>query len=290
MLDDISQELVLQLARYAQQKQREKAPFVRGGELVTEAMVKWLDWIEEQDIPVPFVRSGKLWKEKKRVLPIPKFENQKEGSVAEKGLKKPSSSDDLFFMDDTEGLPQSQVPTQVMAQGRPAWKTYVTPRVDMKAVMAEAAQDQMNLANTKSPDISRTPSKVSLTVAGKDSPRMTGSPSSQPQQQKHEPANVLSSGPISQSSSPPAKSKDSVRPVASGSQGKLPGVSQAQNVVTPTKHGTSNLSSVSGGVASGSVMGPTITPMRMSASTSKGSGQRNVSYVSHILGHLKIRF
>lgn len=260
---------------------------MRGGELVTAAMVKWLDWVEEQDIPVPFVRSGKLWKEKKRVLPIPKFENQKEGSLVEKGLKKPSSSDDLFFMDDTEGLPQSQMPTQVMAQGRPAWKTYVAPRVDMKAVMAEAAQDQMNLANTKSPDISRTPSKASLRVAGKDSPRMTGLPSSQPQglqQQKHETVNVLSSGPTSQPSSTPAKLKDSVRPDASGSQGKVPGVSQVQNVVTPTKHGTtSNLSSGSGGVAPGSVMGPTITPMRMSASTSKGSGQRNVSYVSHFL-------
>lgn len=287
MLDDISQQLILQLARYAQQKQREKAPFVRGGELVTEAMVKWLDWVEEQDIPVPFVRSGKLWKEKKRVLPIPKFENQKEGSLVEKGLKKPSSSDDLFFMDDTEGLPQSQMPTQVMAQGRPAWKTYVAPRVDMKAVMAEAAQDQVNLANTKSPDISRTPSKASLRVAGKDSPRMTGLPSSQPQglqQQKHETVNVLSSGSTSQPPSTPAKLKDSVRPDASGSQGKVPGVSQVQNVVTPTKHGTtSNLSSGSGGVAPGSVMGPTITPMRMSASTSKGSGQRSVSYVSHFL-------
>jgi len=286
MLDDISQELILQLARYAQQKQREKAPFVRGGELANEAMVKWLDWIEEQDIPVPFVRSGKLWKEKKRVLPIPKFENQKEGSMIEKGLKKPSSSDDLFFMDDTEGLPQAQMQTQVMAQGRPAWKTYVTPRVDMKAVMAEAAQDQMNLANSKSPDISRTPSKASPTVVGKDSPRMTGSPSSQPQgpqQQKHETANMLSSGPTSQSPSTPAKLRNSVRPSASGSQGKVPGVSQVQNVVTPTKHGTlSNLLSVSGGTAPGAVMGPTITPMRMSASTSKGSGQRNVSYVLHI--------
>jgi len=288
MLDDISQQLVLQLARYAQQKQREKAPFVRGGGLVTEAMVKWLNWVEEQDIPVPFVRSGKLWKEKKRVLPIPKFENQKEGSAVEKGLKKPSSSDDLFFMDDTEGLPQSQMSTQVVAQGRPAWKTYVIPRVDMKAVMAEAAQDQMNLVNTKSPDISRTPSKASLKVVGKDSLRMTGSPSSQPQgpqQQKHETANVLSSGPTSQSPSTPAKLKDSVRPGASGSQGKVPGVSQVQSGVTPTKHGTtSNLSSVSsGGAAPGSVMGPTIIPMRMSASTSKGSGQRNVSYVSPIL-------
>lgn len=114
---------MIQLSRYAQDKQKEKAPFVRGGQLVKEAMEKWKAWLELQDLPEPFVRRNKQWHVKQNFLPLPKFE---------KGLKKLPSGDDLFTMDDADvsvpsahDIPQLFAGTSGVASG---WKVYVPPK------------------------------------------------------------------------------------------------------------------------------------------------------------------
>jgi hypothetical protein len=127
MLDDIPPDLLTQLARYAEEKQKEKAPFVRGGVLEEGVMEKWRKWAEDLDVPIPFLRSNKPWKEKKG-LPLPDFGKDKkvvEKGRGEKGLRRPPSGDDIFIMDDMDL--QSPPPGLSSTPG-PAWKVYVAPK------------------------------------------------------------------------------------------------------------------------------------------------------------------
>jgi hypothetical protein len=126
MLDDIPLDLLTQLAKYTQEKQKEKAPFVRGGVLEEGVMEKWRMWVEDLDVPIPFVRSSKPWKEKKG-LPLPNFGKDKKvvGRGGEKRLRRPPSGDDIFIMDDMDS--QSPQPGLGGTPG-PAWKVYVAPK------------------------------------------------------------------------------------------------------------------------------------------------------------------
>ncbi|KXN90352.1 BTB/POZ domain-containing protein 1 [Leucoagaricus sp. SymC.cos] len=278
MLDDIPPELVLQLAHYAQQKQKEKAPFVRGGQLADEAMARWLDWLAKQDLPTPFVRSNKPWQMKKTALPIPKFDDRCIEGEGAKVLKKPPSADDLFVMDAEVDVSTTQQQQQTtIGSGGPAWKAYVPPKVDMKSVMAEAEQDQIrSLEALKQPSRSQYGSSPQMS---RGSPQTSGSPrktTQVPAQQQQRqggdetPRAQLSAPSLSQPSTP-QKLEDGLKPP--GSQGRTPSFGQLPNVnTTPTKQGQSSSGTP------GPVMGPTITPMRMPAGSSKGTtGQRNVS-------------
>ncbi|KAJ3576540.1 hypothetical protein NP233_g344 [Leucocoprinus birnbaumii] len=268
MLDELPIELVYQLARYAQEKQKEKAPFVNGGKLLDEVMIRWCDWLDDTDVPVPFVRSWRVWREKTKSLPIPKFERKVDAvGEKEKGLRKPPSADDLFVMDDTEGPTLLHDPAQsAAASAGPAWKVYVAPKVDMKAVMAEAAQGQLK-TNTNISDPSRTPgSNITWRTPG-----------SRPE---YETPKAQSTGPSSSQPSTPQKSRPIPSGSGSGSQGRIPSLGKLpRNVVTtPTKQTPGSSVSTPGAAPSGPVMGPTITPMRMPAGGSKANGgQRNVS-------------
>lgn len=123
MLDDIPLDLLTQLSNYAQEKQKEKAPFVRGGVLEEGVMEKWRKWVEDLDVPIPIVRSNKPWKEKKG-LPLPDFGKDKRGG-REKGLRRPPSGDDIFIMDDTDLLSPQLGSSSTPG---PAWKVYVAPK------------------------------------------------------------------------------------------------------------------------------------------------------------------
>ncbi|KAF5362287.1 hypothetical protein D9756_002106 [Leucocoprinus leucothites] len=285
MLDDIPQDLVYQLARYAQQKQKEKAPFVRDGALVDEAMVRWCNWLEDQDVPVPFVRSGKPWKERTKVLPIPKFEKKVlvRGGGGEKGLRKPPSVDDLFDMDYTENSGPTLTQQTQPAEAGPVWKAYVSPKVDMKAVMAEAAQDQIRiaLASTRTP--SKQPQQTPLLAAtlpqvpSSSSPWRTLAPQV-PRQGGDETSKSQVFGPPLSQPSTPQKQREGSRPSqsGSGSGGGPQGPLQPNVVTTPTKQTPGlNVSTPGAPPPSGPVMGPTITPLRMPVGSSKGNtGQR----------------
>ncbi|KAF7770867.1 hypothetical protein Agabi119p4_6841 [Agaricus bisporus var. burnettii] len=256
MLDDIPLDLLTQLSNYAQEKQKEKAPFVRGGVLEEGVMEKWRKWVEDLDVPIPIVRSNKPWKEKKG-LPLPDFGKDKRGG-REKGLRRPPSGDDIFIMDDTDLLSPQLGSSSTPG---PAWKVYVAPKVDMKSVMAEAAASQIKPSKSKEP--LRTPSKSQLVPRSPPQTASNVGSTSSPQR-------VVRTS--SYPGSPPTPSFPPLTP-----QKQKEGVvrQQQQQNVTPTKQGGSSLGNVLG-VAGGSVMGPTITPVRMPAGNVK-SGQRSVS-------------
>lgn len=137
-------------------------------------------------------------------------------------------------------------------------------RVDMKSVMAEAAASQIKPSKSKEP--LRTPSKFQLVPRSPPQTASNVGSTSSPQR-------VVRTS--SYPGSPPTPSFPSLTP-----QKQKEGVvrlQQQQQNVTPTKQGGSSLGNVLG-AAGGSVMGPTITPMRMPAVNLK-SGQRSVSCV-----------
>ncbi|KAF9441684.1 hypothetical protein P691DRAFT_812198 [Macrolepiota fuliginosa MF-IS2] len=266
MLDDIPQDLVLQLAHFVQAKQKAKAPFTRGGQLVGRVTENWKGWLESQDVPVPFVRSNKPWQEKKNWLPLPNFEKLEIRVGASKVLRRPPSVDDIFAMDDTEvSDPRASLQQTVGSPsvGGPAWKIYVAPKADMKAIMAEATAGQVkpDIASNRSSEALRAPSKSQWSATTspqlvKGSPQM---PSPVWETLQQQPRDVISQASLP---STPQKPKEPVRPLVS--QGRTSSSSQPSNV---TGQGSS-LTPIPG-----LVMGPTITPTRMPTST----GQRNTS-------------
>ncbi|KAG6821309.1 hypothetical protein H0H93_000170 [Arthromyces matolae] len=149
ILDDIPPFLVKQLGEYARQKQKEKAPISRSDFLVTEAMERHADWLAPQDFPVPLGRTSQSRKDPAyskasragiNVTPQPSPNLQ-----PQRGLRHPPSNDDIFALDDIPSLPAPAVSPMNLGivtaspAPTPVWKAASAPRVDMKVVMAEAA-------------------------------------------------------------------------------------------------------------------------------------------------------
>ncbi|KAF5382168.1 hypothetical protein D9615_004464 [Tricholomella constricta] len=157
MLDDIPESLVKQLAFFARNKQAEKSPISRSDRLINEALTKHADWLALQDIPVPIARSSHTIsrKESAALGLTPRGgssgpPHQSPSIRPHRVIRRPPSNDDIFAMDDGDvplsliadhsqamdplAKPQSTTPVPT-----PAWKAASTPRVDMKAVMAETA-------------------------------------------------------------------------------------------------------------------------------------------------------
>lgn len=88
-----------------------------------KVLAKWAKWAESLDVPVPFIRSNKPWKEK-RGLPLPKFEKEKR-VVGDRVLRRPPSEDDIFIMDNMDSQHQ---PVGGLSTPSPAWKVYVAPK------------------------------------------------------------------------------------------------------------------------------------------------------------------
>ena len=60
ILDEIPHSLVKQLAKYVRTKQMEKSPFSRSDTFVKEMMEKYAEWLAEQDLPEPIIRTSAL--------------------------------------------------------------------------------------------------------------------------------------------------------------------------------------------------------------------------------------
>ena len=60
ILDEIPHSLVKQLAKYVRTKQMEKSPFSRSDTFVNEMMEKYAEWLSEQDLPEPIIRTNAL--------------------------------------------------------------------------------------------------------------------------------------------------------------------------------------------------------------------------------------
>ncbi|KAG6840585.1 hypothetical protein C0991_005725 [Blastosporella zonata] len=170
MLDDIPAYLVKQLAQFARQKQIEKSSVSRSDEFAKQALERHADWLALQDFPVPFGRSNQgIPRKESAILKMartgpndsphqsPRVHPQQSPSTqSQRDLRRPSSNDDIFAMDEADNLPSrildqprlslsAATPSSPAAltastsTATPIWKAASTPRVDMKAVMAEAA-------------------------------------------------------------------------------------------------------------------------------------------------------
>lgn len=60
ILDEIPYTLVKQLAKFVRAKQMEKSSFSRSDAFVNEMMEKYGDWLAEQDVPEPIIRTNAL--------------------------------------------------------------------------------------------------------------------------------------------------------------------------------------------------------------------------------------
>ena len=60
ILDEIPHTLVKQLAKFVSAKQTEKSSFSRSDAFVNEMMKKYAEWLAEQDVPEPIIRTNTL--------------------------------------------------------------------------------------------------------------------------------------------------------------------------------------------------------------------------------------
>ncbi|KAF8159222.1 hypothetical protein B0H34DRAFT_394330 [Crassisporium funariophilum] len=179
LLDDIPYALVKQLSGFVRGKQAEKAPYARDGSevYVREVMEKYKEWLEGMDVPEPFVRTGRAGgatagAQRKETLASSKRPTLKTNlqASAQRVLRRPPSGDDIFAMDEPEpavGRASSSSMT-TLPTPPPAWKASTAPRVDMKAVLAEAASQSQASVNSRSAAAApRTPqSDLRRTTAG----------------------------------------------------------------------------------------------------------------------------
>ncbi|RDB25530.1 BTB/POZ domain-containing protein 1 [Hypsizygus marmoreus] len=179
MLDDIPISLVKELAQFIRAKQEEKSPISRSGRLTNEAMEKHADWLALQDIPTTIPRSNHVAlrkgsanlqlspSNKKTPRLGPSSSPHPSPSIRpQRVIRRPPSGDDIFAMDDadvpvslsTEQLPQASLSlpkTQNIGvvSSSPVWKAPSIPRVDMKAVMAETANETAPRRSREGPPV-----------------------------------------------------------------------------------------------------------------------------------------
>ncbi|KAI5895724.1 uncharacterized protein SCHCODRAFT_02620198 [Schizophyllum commune H4-8] len=146
MLDDLSPDLITELATFVRQKQVQRLRLDELDAQVARLMAAHADWLATQDVAEPIIPSNRARKDSAKMSP----------SASTKILRKPPSSptlgaqvltssasgnDDIFEMDDAVppfniGAPPP--PATTPASSSRVWKTPNAPRVDMKSLMAEA--------------------------------------------------------------------------------------------------------------------------------------------------------
>jgi hypothetical protein len=113
MLDDIPFALVEQLSKFAQQKQVEKSSISRSNILAQRALEAHAEWLALQDIPSTHLPSRKFLTNvnlsppvpSKRTPRLPTSTPQSPSIHPERTIRRPSSGDDIFMMDDADSLP-----------------------------------------------------------------------------------------------------------------------------------------------------------------------------------------
>nr|GAT49402.1 predicted protein [Mycena chlorophos] len=149
MLNDLTPALVKQLSRFVARKQTEKSPLARTGVVVHRAMEKHAAWLALQDIPEPIAPSSKNTSRRAPTSPELASKRRISGAMPVSASNSPviapqTAIDDIFEIDVTEPAMEAlPVPsTSAPKAAAPVWKAASVQRVDMKAVMAEAAQRQ----------------------------------------------------------------------------------------------------------------------------------------------------
>ncbi|KAF4611303.1 hypothetical protein D9613_007260 [Agrocybe pediades] len=171
LLDEIPYALVKQLAKFVKERQIEKSPYSRGQAHLNAVMEKNADWLAIQDIPetitsstsrysANFMRKDGSNAKLSPPTPMRKVSRKASGVTLTKAasaaainvasspsLRRPPSGDDIFLMDEHDAPAASSSNQETGATfsvtSPPVWKAHpAAPKVDMKALMAEAAKSQ----------------------------------------------------------------------------------------------------------------------------------------------------
>lgn len=151
ILDEIPHSLVKQLAKFVHAKQMEKSPFSRSDVFVNEMMEKYAEWLAEQDVPEPIIRTNTLMIPQARAsvgsnllkkgrsmekispsilgrMKLPSTESTAGQSITtpQHILRRLQEADDVFVMDeiDVNSLPpaSSSATAMPISVPVPAWK------------------------------------------------------------------------------------------------------------------------------------------------------------------------
>ncbi|KIK67885.1 hypothetical protein GYMLUDRAFT_36681 [Collybiopsis luxurians FD-317 M1] len=305
MLDTLGSSIVKHLSAFIRAQQEKKSPIVRSHRLVKHAMDKWRDWLDAEDIPKLIMpSSGLLRKQRERKSsqapklsspPSPSpisslsFSHQKELSQSRSRpiIKHRSSaspvlnpqgsipeSNDIFDMDEVDVGPSFSDPPHSSTGS--AWKAASTPRVDMRSVMAEAAQAK--------------PVQLYTTPSARGSPS-DGTPFNSVRLRRSGSSQTRLSSAFDISSTPPSPSP---APRPSGSPWRTP--ASVDKVSTPNNsfptlgttpapklqdppviRGVSNARPPLQASSSGSTLGPVFTPSRQPAAKVQPTIPRRVS-------------
>ncbi|CAK5265304.1 unnamed protein product [Mycena citricolor] len=137
ILSDLTPALIKQLSVFLVRHQEQKSPTVRRNVLAIGALEKHADWLAIQDFPEPIIPSTKRKTPSSPEL-LAKRRSSKTTLTTTCPTVAAAAIDDIFEMDNDEiVLPPPAVSETVSAT--PVWKPSHAPRVDMKALMAEAA-------------------------------------------------------------------------------------------------------------------------------------------------------
>lgn len=268
MLEALPYALVKELARSVQARQVEKAPFARGGAHIAALLERHAAWLALQDIPEPTMRHtvGEWRRESapsraRGAFPAPAMHM----------LRRPPSGDDIFLMDEADA-PKPTV--DIGAQSAPVWKAHGAPRVDMKAVMAEAANQRPppgrtvayggqppRAGSSKPPFASGTPEGPTNNLLPRASPKSGTSPAWRTGGLATPTTESTVKNQASAPTTPVAASKMKAKEVSRApSMGLLSGTRPSTNVA-PSSPSTA-----------GPSLGPVITPTRQKPADSKGNG------------------
>ncbi|KAI0369776.1 hypothetical protein BV20DRAFT_996250 [Pilatotrama ljubarskyi] len=187
MLEDLAAEHVKQLSAFVREEQARKYPVSRSSQIIDKAMETWGAWLAQQDFPQPIVptfRPGAFRDSPRLSPPGPSKRGNRQASVPSSPVLRPTFSarpvvssipdDEVFIMDEPESAPQApSTPPRVPStdsSSKPAsgWKPITSaPRVDMKAIMAEASTSKAGVAR---PTDARPPANSTLEAISRGPP------------------------------------------------------------------------------------------------------------------------
>ncbi|KAK0453137.1 hypothetical protein EV421DRAFT_1700890 [Armillaria borealis] len=265
ILDVLSPALIRQLSCFVRERQTDKSPVTRRNVLGKLAMERHAEWLSLQDFPSPIIRSNKQLtrRDSPRLSPSSRVQPPSVritwSALKPQGLSAPIGADDIFTMDDVDPVSIANLDQPNPPNPSAPWKSTSVARVDMRAVMAEAAREvparsivPRNLPNADDPSRRQGP----LAKISEDSGYLPATPS--PPRR----------APMNTTGSPSRNNMTNIFPKLSSSP-----------VLTSKTPSTSSIkpSAATGSPSALTGLGPVISPQRQPSSAKSKHTGRNVS-------------
>lgn len=313
LLDDLPNDLLRQLSVFVREQQASKSPVSRSGILTNMAMEKHKEWLAMEDFPQPITKTSRhpsrIVSSAKLSPPTPSRKKERSlGSIISPSTSpalRPQISplapqpphvgpaeDEVFMMDETVpslNLNQSAGPSiKLESQGQSgkptvSWKVSSVPKVDMKAIMAEAATSRLIGSRTSSSsNLQQAATGVAADAANWRTPQQTNRPLPEtperpaPRNASGSPWRVPSVGTLAAPSSPPGTPPTGSQVQAPPSRGKETSLPSASKPPLVTRSSVGYREPMTPPRVPG--MGPVFTPSKQGPSKpGPSSGAHRVS-------------